>query len=80
MTGSDCPGDLVWSDCGSACPQTCDNYDEMTTCIDMCVEGCFCPTDTVLRNGLDSTECVATDTCTDSTSGGELTDFVFKPF
>ncbi|KAH6991133.1 hypothetical protein BKA56DRAFT_573880 [Ilyonectria sp. MPI-CAGE-AT-0026] len=31
----------VWSDCGTACPQTCTTPPN-TMCIDMCQSGCFC--------------------------------------
>ncbi|KAH7001271.1 hypothetical protein EDB80DRAFT_721903 [Ilyonectria destructans] len=31
----------VWSDCGTACPQTCTTPPD-TICIDMCQSGCFC--------------------------------------
>ena len=40
---------MVYQQCGPLCPQTCDtNEDE--ECIGGCVEGCFCPSGTVLSN------------------------------
>ncbi|XP_054711275.1 papilin-like [Uloborus diversus] len=38
-----CPENSVYSDCGTACPLTCDNYDNPpTACPLMCVSGCHC--------------------------------------
>lgn len=42
-----CGRNEEYSDCGSACPETCDRFKypmstEPTYCIAMCVEGCFC--------------------------------------
>jgi len=36
-----CPPNMVYQQCGSICPQVCDNVGE--TCISGCAEGCFCP-------------------------------------
>ena len=42
-----CPGDKVYTTCGSACPATCDNLGNPRICIALCVPGCFCPSGTV---------------------------------
>ena len=34
---AECPGDKVFTRCGSACPRTCDNRDELTFCTLQCV-------------------------------------------
>ena len=60
----DCTGGKEWQECGTACPLTCDNYDELQICTLQCVQGCFCPGGTVERNG---TTCVTTDQCSEST-------------
>nr|XP_054756533.1 SCO-spondin-like [Lytechinus pictus] len=50
-----CPGDLVYTECGSGCERTCDNPDpEM--CTEECRSGCFCPGFTV-RRSTDSDTC-----------------------
>ncbi|XP_044744019.1 zonadhesin-like [Chrysoperla carnea] len=38
-----------WDDCGPACPQTCDNFQENIICTDNCVPSCVC-TDGAVRN------------------------------
>ena len=41
---------MVYQQCGPVCPQTCDNYDN-AECSSGCVDGCFCPSETVLSYG-----------------------------
>ena len=36
-TETHCPGDRVYTTCGSACPQTCDNKDELIVCPAICL-------------------------------------------
>ena len=39
-----CPEGMIHSQCGTACPRTCENpYSDI--CVPRCVEGCFCPSD-----------------------------------
>ena len=56
--GIDCPGDMVYQQCGQPCPQTCDTHED-EECVGRCVEGCFCPSGKVLWNGncINSSEC-----------------------
>ena len=42
-----CPGDKVFSSCGSLCPLNCGNMDDPPVCSTLCVEGCFCPEGTI---------------------------------
>ncbi|XP_065906083.1 uncharacterized protein [Dysidea avara] len=44
-----CDPGMVFQQCGSLCPQTCDSG--TATCNAGCVEGCFCPDSQVLNNG-----------------------------
>ena len=47
-----------YTDCGSACPQTC--FSQTDTCISVCVPGCACPSKTpVLYGG----KCITRDQC-----------------
>ena len=34
---------MVYQQCGSLCPATCDNMTAPTMCQEGCAEGCFCP-------------------------------------
>ena len=54
---NDCPGDKIYNPCGSACPPTCEDTDQL--CALNCEEGCFCPAGTVDYKGkcLDPDEC-----------------------
>ena len=39
-----CTNGKVFHTCGTACPRTCDNYQqEFLPCTRQCVIGCFCP-------------------------------------
>ena len=40
-----CPGDKVFTTCGTACPQTCENKDEIIPCTLQCVPGECVPGD-----------------------------------
>ena len=35
----DCPVGMVYNVCGTACPTTCDNKDEVVPCTKQCVQG-----------------------------------------
>ena len=54
----ECPADMIYQQCGEACPKTCDT-DENNRCVGGCVEGCFCPSGRVLWKGrcINETDC-----------------------
>ncbi|XP_064401886.1 von Willebrand factor-like isoform X3 [Halichondria panicea] len=54
-----CPEGKVYQECGSACPKTCDNKDELTFCTLQCVQGCFCPAGTIELGN----KCVSEEEC-----------------
>ena len=65
-----CTGGKEWQDCGTACPLTCDNYENpQTICTLECVSDCFCPEGKVDVNGV----CVNPSAC----PGGFDITFVF---
>ncbi|XP_055938654.1 actinia tenebrosa protease inhibitors-like [Argiope bruennichi] len=42
-SAEDCPLNSHYEECGTACPLTCDNYENPPrACVLMCVSGCFC--------------------------------------
>uniref|UniRef100_A0A4Q8K6A4 U59-Liphistoxin-Lsp1b_1 n=1 Tax=Liphistius sp. SGP-2016 TaxID=1905180 RepID=A0A4Q8K6A4_9ARAC len=56
-----CAEGEVFKTCGTACPDTCENYqDTMRICTLQCVIGCQCETGRVLRK---DGRCVYTDEC-----------------
>jgi hypothetical protein len=55
-----CEGNLVWSECPSPCPRTCENPNPV--CNMMCINGgCTCPEDLPIR--ISPNLCVARETC-----------------
>ncbi|XP_071941275.1 uncharacterized protein [Antedon mediterranea] len=57
---TNCHGDLVFSECASACPPTCKNPD--IVCKALCRPGCTCPKGTILTR-LHSKQCVRPSRC-----------------
>ena len=53
---------MEYQECGSTCPVTCENHATPPVCIDVCVDGCFCPPGQVLLNST-SAECVEIADC-----------------
>uniref|UniRef100_H2Z9C0 VWFD domain-containing protein n=1 Tax=Ciona savignyi TaxID=51511 RepID=H2Z9C0_CIOSA len=60
-----CPNGMVHSECGSACPRTCKNKDQALFCTRECVDGCVCPSGTIL----DVDSCVPEEQCSCTHSG-----------
>ncbi|KAF5654706.1 Chymotrypsin-elastase inhibitor ixodidin [Fusarium heterosporum] len=58
-TAPKCPAGEQFSECGTACPLTCDNP-EPQPCTQQCVRGCFCKEGTI-RNK--SGSCVPHNKC-----------------
>ena len=55
-----CPAGMVYNQCGTACPLTCDNRDNPPACTRQCVAGCFCPEGTLQDS---SGRCVQESEC-----------------
>uniref|UniRef100_A0A4Q8K251 U83-Liphistoxin-Lsp1b_1 n=1 Tax=Liphistius sp. SGP-2016 TaxID=1905180 RepID=A0A4Q8K251_9ARAC len=50
----------VYMSCGTACPLTCENYNEIRACTLQCVPGCFCRFGQVRRS---DGQCVDKEEC-----------------
>ena len=57
-SSTECPPGMVYQQCGSLCPQTCNNIGT-SNCQGGCAEGCFCPDGQVQSNG----ECISPVLC-----------------
>ena len=55
----ECPGDLVYNSCGTACPNVCGQA-PVESCIEVCVAECQCP-DNMWLSGDD--KCVMPKDC-----------------
>ena len=55
-----CPNGMIYQECGSACPETCENHANSPVCIEHCIDGCFCPPGQVL---LRDSICVDVEDC-----------------
>ena len=67
-----CPGDLVWNECSSACPEYCGRSED-SVCTLQCVEACSCPLGQV-REVESSTRCVHSTFCSVDRSCSENSD------
>lgn len=47
----ECPNGMVYQQCGTLCPPTCENIESDEVCVGGCAEGCFCPIGQVLFEG-----------------------------
>ncbi|XP_071838865.1 IgGFc-binding protein-like isoform X2 [Apostichopus japonicus] len=54
-----CPAGLEYTDCGTACPPSCENPDGPVECAETCIETCQCPEGQVL----DGEKCVFDYNC-----------------
>ena len=70
-----CSGGKEQNECGSACPLTCDNYENPPFCTRQCVSGCFCPEGKVDLNGVcvNKTTCAGDCSCQQSFCSGYYT-------
>ena len=62
MFRSACPIDgQEYTNCGSSCPRTCDNFNDTIICTTDCWQGCECPSGTVIdvekRKCVDPSQC-----------------------
>jgi len=57
---ANCPEGMIFQQCGSFCPKTCEGMDSDELCEGRCAEGCFCPPGKFLRDG----KCVDAKICT----------------
>ena len=55
-----CPDGMIFQQCGSFCPKTCEEMDSDELCEGRCAEGCFCPPGQYLLDG----RCVDAEICT----------------
>ena len=51
----------VYTECGSSCPQTCDNFNDTISCTTECWQGCECPSGTVID--VERRRCVEPSQC-----------------
>ena len=58
----ECIGDLVYNECGSACPLICDE-EQAEVCTADCVPGCTCP-EGLYRVSRNDTRCIPAENCT----------------
>ncbi|XP_078679396.1 uncharacterized protein LOC144915035 isoform X2 [Branchiostoma floridae x Branchiostoma belcheri] len=59
----ECPAHSSWTDCGSACPASCDMLGSDVICPEVCIPGCQCD-DGYVRDGL--MNCVPKEQCYNS--------------
>lgn len=65
LTGMTCPGELEYTQCGTACPSVCGEPDQ-EVCSEQCVRGCQCPEDTSRTKDdkcVPKSECPSTQEC-----------------
>lgn len=61
-----CPGNKVYTECGTSCPKTCQNRNihlSGSECIQDCSPGCVCPEGLYIDSGQNNT-CVQAEDCT----------------
>ena len=59
----------MYTECGSSCHQTCDNYNDKAGCTDDCFRGCKCPFGMIID--VERRRCVEPTQCTNDTSRNE---------
>ncbi|XP_077312558.1 serine protease inhibitor swm-1-like [Lithobates pipiens] len=58
-----CTEDRTYNGCGTACPDTCSNWNQMRICTLQCVSGCFCKPGLVILSEGGETRCVLPRDC-----------------
>lgn len=61
--GINCTLNMVHSECGSPCTDTCSNQEGTQLCADHCVDGCVCPSGKTMlmnSNSLSLSLCLST--------------------
>ncbi|XP_054631461.1 mucin-2-like [Dunckerocampus dactyliophorus] len=57
-----CPLNMVYKECGSPCTDTCSNPQRSEVCEEHCIDGCFCPSGTLLDD-IGDNGCLPVDQC-----------------
>ncbi|XP_075422976.1 mucin-5AC-like isoform X1 [Ascaphus truei] len=57
-----CPFNMEHKECGSPCADSCSNPERALVCEDHCIDGCICPTGTVLDD-INHTGCIPQEEC-----------------
>ncbi|XP_068098012.1 chymotrypsin inhibitor-like [Hyperolius riggenbachi] len=71
----DCGPDKEFDKCGTACPESCENFGQIVICNKMCVPGCVCKKSFILKaDGSDT--CILQENCpkiyTEYTQGSRI--------
>uniref|UniRef100_UPI00398F1D7E mucin-5AC-like isoform X1 n=3 Tax=Pristiophorus japonicus TaxID=55135 RepID=UPI00398F1D7E len=62
MCEETCQFNMTYEECGVPCADTCSNPDRSQMCEDHCIDGCFCPPDTVFDD-ISNTGCIPNKQC-----------------
>ncbi|KAG6931051.1 Mucin 5B, Oligomeric Mucus/Gel-Forming, partial [Chelydra serpentina] len=63
-----CPFNMQYKECGSPCTDFCTNSERSQVCSDHCVDGCFCPPETVLDD-INNAGCIPLQECSCTYNG-----------
>ncbi|CAF4115673.1 unnamed protein product, partial [Rotaria sordida] len=77
-TSLNCNENEEYTNCGTACPETCNYKPKM--CTEQCVEGCFCKPNYVRKDNSTNSPCILKDQCpTDTTPLNCSKNEVYNP-
>ncbi|XP_067833066.1 mucin-2-like [Heptranchias perlo] len=68
MCEKTCQLNMTYEECGIPCADTCSNPDRSQMCEDHCIDGCFCPSNTVFDD-ISNTGCIPKVQCPCTYSG-----------